>query len=418
MNPKTRFQSLPADLQHNLIVNVLDGGFFGLAIGLASFVTVIPLFVSTLTDSALLIGLVGTVHTLGWQLPQIFTARRVARLPRFKPAVMFLTIHECLPFLLLAVLAWQVHRLSKQAALVLTFLLLIWQGIGGGVTAVAWQSMIGHIIPARRRGVFFGTQAAAASLLLSGGAVIAGQVLERGEHQRGFVWCFGLAGVMMMVSYLMLGLTREEARAVPPETSAPLSLVGQSILILRTDRSFGKFLLVRSLLPFGLVGLNFYAVYAATQLQASDTLLGWMTAAFALIQVVTNPLMGWLGDKVGYTRALGIGTLCAAGSAGFAWLAPSAIWLFPAYALAGFANAAAWPLILAMTLTYGSPAEQQTYIGLANTLIAPATLLASLIGGEMANLWGYPVTFAAALVCSLAVLPMLPGLDTAGQSER
>ena len=400
-----------SDLKHNIIVNLLDGGFFGMALGLASFVTVIPLFISTLTDSALLIGLAATIHAVGWQLPQIFTAQRVARLPRFKPAVLRFTLHERVPFVLLALLAWQVHRIPPRLAILVLFALLIWQGLGGGVTAVSWQSMIGHVIPPRRRGTFFGLQAAAANLTLSIGAIWAGKLLETDNQQIGFVWCFGLAALMMGISYLMLGWTREPERVVPREAHTPPPLGKQSLHILSTDASFRRFLLVRNLLPFGLVGLNFYAVYAAQHLQASNMMLGWMTAAFALIQVITNPLMGWMGDKIGYSRALGLGALSAAGSAAFAWLAPSAGWLFPAYLLAGFANAAAWPLILAITLTYGQPAEQPTYIGLAHTLVAPATLLATLVGGWIADSWGYQATFFITLVCSLAVLPLLPGLE-------
>lgn len=46
------------NLKHNYIFNVLDGAFFGMAIGFASFSTVLPLFFSTMTSSAVLIGLI------------------------------------------------------------------------------------------------------------------------------------------------------------------------------------------------------------------------------------------------------------------------------------------------------------------------------------------------------------------------
>jgi len=93
-------------LRHNFTVNVLDGAFFGLAMGMASFVTVIPLFVSTLTDSVLLIGLIPAIHTVGWQLPQLLTVNRIARLRRYKPMVILVTINERLPFFGLMVAAW------------------------------------------------------------------------------------------------------------------------------------------------------------------------------------------------------------------------------------------------------------------------------------------------------------------------
>ena len=93
-------------IRHNITVNLLDGSFFGAALGFASFITVIPLFVSELTTSAVLIGLIPAIHSVGWQLPQLLTAPRVSRLNQFRPTVLKLTIHERLPFLGLAVVAW------------------------------------------------------------------------------------------------------------------------------------------------------------------------------------------------------------------------------------------------------------------------------------------------------------------------
>ncbi len=75
-------------LKRNFVVNLLDGAFFGLALGFTSFVTILPLFVSTLTSSATIIGLVPAFHNVGWQLPQLLTANKVARQKRIKPMVL------------------------------------------------------------------------------------------------------------------------------------------------------------------------------------------------------------------------------------------------------------------------------------------------------------------------------------------
>src|SRR5512141_2945879 len=93
-------------LRYNVFFNTLDGGFFGFAIGFASFVTVLPLFVSTFTDSAVLIGLIGSLRAIGWQVPQLFTTNHVAGLRRYKPTVILMTLNERFPFVLLAGVAW------------------------------------------------------------------------------------------------------------------------------------------------------------------------------------------------------------------------------------------------------------------------------------------------------------------------
>src|ERR671923_2278335 len=92
-------------LRYNITVNLMDGGFFGLAIGFASFGTILSLFVASMTDSATLIGLVPAIHATGWLLPQLFTANHTARLRRYKRTVLMRTIHERIPFLGFAIVA-------------------------------------------------------------------------------------------------------------------------------------------------------------------------------------------------------------------------------------------------------------------------------------------------------------------------
>src|SRR5512134_3658197 len=116
MLPLTRAEKIiRQDLRHNLTVNLLDGGFFGVAIGFGSFGTILPLFVASMTDSATLIGLVPAIHGAGWLLPQLFTAGHTARLRRFKRTVLMATIHERIPFLGFAIVAFLLPRIGLQA---------------------------------------------------------------------------------------------------------------------------------------------------------------------------------------------------------------------------------------------------------------------------------------------------------------
>jgi len=153
------------NIPYNLAVNLLDGSFFGFALGFASFITILPLFVSTMTNSAVLIGLIPAIHSVGWQFPQLLTAYDVSRQSIYKRMVVRLTLHERLPFLGLAAVAFFLPILGTKNALVLTFLLLIWQGLGAGVTATAWQSMIAKVFPSEFHGTFYGIQSSAANLM-------------------------------------------------------------------------------------------------------------------------------------------------------------------------------------------------------------------------------------------------------------
>jgi len=391
----------------NFIVNILDGGAFGFALGFASFTTIIPLFVSSLTDSAILIGLIPGIHVLGWQLPQLFTARSVSQRKRYKSMVLFLTVQERLPYLAMAAVAWFLPGLGSRIALILTFIMLAWQAMGGGFTATAWQSLIAKIVPAGRWGFFFGTQAAAANLFASLSAVFAGLILDRVDSPLDFTLCFLIASVGMVISYFALALTREED-SLPSEVAQSQDRFWNNLVdILKRDVNFRWFLLVRILAQVATMGFAFYTVYAVRHLGVSEVMIGVMTGVLTIVQTAANPLMGWLGDHWIHRGVMVIGLSSAVLSSIFAWQSPGASWFFLAFALAGIANVGIWTISMTLTLEFGNEAERPAYIGLANTLVAPTAFIFPLIGGWLADNYGYPSAFIVSVLGGIATIFVL-----------
>jgi MFS family permease len=390
--------SAPEHVRFNTAVNILDGAFFGSALGFASFITIIPLFVSQLTDSAILIGLVPAIHAVGWQLPQLLTSGRIQRLSRYKPMVLAMTTLERLPFFGLALLAWMLPDMRRPLALTVTFLLLVWQGFGGGLTATVWQLMIGKIIPVSWRGGFFGAQSAAANLFASVTAVAAGQILERFASPLDFTLCFLLAGVSMAISFGFLASTREVDHA-PSRTSFSRSeLVDEVRRILRSDGPFRRFVLIRGVFQLGMGAFSFYAVYAVGRLGVSAGLVGWLTGTLIFADTLANPALGALGDRRGHRLVLLVGALAALLSTSMAgWMAAVPAW-FVVFALAGVASVVGWTTTMVLSLEFGTPEDQATYVGLSNTLIAPATLASPFLAGWIIEGWGYQTMFRASAV--------------------
>jgi MFS family permease len=398
--------SISSVLRRNIVVNLLDGGFFGFAIGFASFSTIIPLFVSSLTNSAVLIGLIPAVHSVGWQFPQLFTARRVAAQSRYKPMVLLMTINERLPFLGLTIVAWFAPTIGVQTALFLTFLLLAWQGIGGGLTANAWQSMIGKIIPSDGRGTFFGAQSAAANLLASVSAIIAGLILQRLASPQDFSLTFALSFLAMIVSYFFLALTIEPPHQ-PPSDFQQANFWKDLRVILNKDRNFRWFLITRMLSQLAVIGSAFYMVYVVKFLGMSVFAVGLLTSVLLATQIIANPIMGWLGDHWSHRWVIFCGIMASVLSAFLAYLAPAANWFFPVVILIGIANVAIWTINMAMIQQFGAEDQRPAYIGLANTLVAPFTILAPFIGGWLAELRGYPSAFLVSAIFGLITAALL-----------
>ncbi len=394
-------------LRYNVTVGLLDGGMFGFALGFGSFGTILPLFVASMTDSATLIGLVPAIHAAGWLLPQLFTASHTSQLRRYKRTVLLMTIHERIPFLGFAAVALLLPKIGLQAGLLITFLLLTWQGLGGGFTANPWTSMISKIIPPENRGTFFGLQAGVANLFISGAAIAAGYLLQAYDAPLNFAICFSIAVLFFTISWIALAMTRELADYDKVIDENPVPFWQGAAQILKRDRNFNWFLTARMLSQFATMGFAFYIVYALRRFHMDEVTAGFLTATLTIAQTVANAGMGWLGDRVGHRLMVIVGAASATFSSLLAWLAPSLAWFFPIFILTGFANVAIWTNGMTMTVDFSGEKERPFYIGLAQTLTAPITIIAPLIGGWIADTLGFVITFAVSALLSVVMTLIL-----------
>jgi MFS family permease len=155
------------------------------------------------------------------------------------------------------------------------------------------------------------------------------------------------------------------------------------------------------------MGFVFYIVYALRRFDMDEVTAGYFTATLTIAQTVANAGMGWMGDRVGHRLMLIVGAASALLSSLLAWFAPSLVWLFPVFALAGFANVSIWMSGMTMTVDFSDEKERPFYIGLAQTLTAPATILAPLIGGWIADTQGFASTFGWSTILSIVMMTIL-----------
>lgn len=388
--------SQPKNVTFNYLVNVIEAGFWGFGSGMASASAFLPLFLLKFTDSALLIGLIPAIQTIGFQLPQLFLAKKIASQAHIKPLVMKMTIHERLPFLGLALVALFSDKLPSIAVIVLVYMMLIWQGIGGGFTGNAWQNMVCKMIPSDMRSMFFSIQGAGVNFLSSIGAFITGIILEKQPGSFGFFLAFLGAFISMIVSYAILNMAREEESVEILDIDNSPHILKMAAKILKKDTSFRWFVISRFLLPFGNMASGFYIIYIKNNFNADEKTIGLLASTQFISTVVSGLLLGWLSDHVGRKMAMQVSLVVVVLSPILAYFAPSLSFFFIIYALTGVINGAFWSVFLSFTLEFGTNVERPTYVGLINTLIAPSTLIAQLFGGWIADNLSFNVTFILA----------------------
>ena len=390
----------------NFTVNLLDGASFWFGLSFISATTIVPLFISKLTDSTLAIGLVAVIAQGSWFLPQLFTANVVERLARKKPVVVNLGFFlERLPMWLI-VLAALMARRSTTAALLLFLLGYAWHGLGAGVVAIAWQDMLARCFPVARRGRFFGTTMFVGAGIGAMAAGFSAWMLRTIPFPINFVYSFLIAAIFINMSWVFLAMTREPVQPVTVPRQSNRQFWSDLPKILRRDVNFSRFLLARLVLALSGMGTGFVTVAAVQDWQVADSTVGVYTAVFLAGQTVGNLLFGFLADKFGHKLSLEISGLAAMLAFLLAWLAASPAYYFAVFAFIGVYSGAVIVSGIMVVLEFPAPEKRPTYAGLANTGVGIVSALAPLVGAGLAKI-GYDWLFAVSAVSGLLAFGLM-----------
>lgn len=381
----------------NFVVNVLDGMAFVFGISLVSRLTVLPLFIARLSSERWVQGLLPTLTQAGWVLPTLFMAPLVASMPRRKPLVMAATLGERLPFLVLGAVLLLRPGLAPTTLLTIFFVLYAFQSFSGGFTATAWQDFIARIIPERRWGTFFGLQNGLGAVLGIASAAIAGEILATQPFPQSIGTLSLICFAAMMLSYTFLGLTVEPPQPVQPRQPMRAFLRGLGPL-LRNNPPFRSYLFCRAAIALGLLGHSFVTAAALERFGIGNAEVGVFTAVLLASQAIGHIGLGALGDRWGHKQVLELATALGLAALLLTVLAPTAIWFYVIFALVGAAQAGYQISGYTVVLSFSTPAERPTYIGVANTTLAPVATLGPLLAGSFAAAAGYNALFVALLV--------------------
>lgn len=406
MDPSIQAE-IDKNYKFNFTVNVMDGTLFWFGASFFATRTIAPLFLSYLTDNTLVFGILATIVSTGWMLPQLLTANWVQRLPvkKFLPVnIGFFT--ERLPIILLPLAAWAALR-SANLAIVLFIFLLAWHIIGAGVTAVGWQDMLAKIFSVERRGRFFGAANFGGNATGIMGATAAAWMLEYFDFPYNFMALFATGAVFVFLSWVFLSLTREPS--VPPKTAPQSSISYWRSLprIIKTDSNYRYFLYSQIVLSAGAMGLGFFTIYAVRQWQVSDGMVGLFTTSLLVGTALSNLVFGWMADKYGHKLVIEISNLALILTSIVAILAPAPEYFYLVFGLQGVYSAGMILSGIMIVFEFCEESIRPTYIGLTNSAVGIFAGVTPLLGGWLVDVTGFSWLFTASLVFSIIALWLL-----------
>lgn len=399
MAHSTLDQTAQPNLRWNFTVNLIDIAFITLGISLVSRDTVLPVLVSTLTDSNLAIGLIAALYGLGIYLPQLFTANFTERLLYKKPFVMLVgSFGERLPYLLMGVAVWFFAVPAPNLALVLVLGCLALTGFAAGAATPAWYDLIAKVIPVQRRGVWSGLGHGIGALMAIFGAFLVGRILDSYAYPNNFALLFLLAFLATCISFVGLALNREPPSPLVKEHVSTRHYFRRLPGVLRANANYRRFFISRTVVILGTMANSFFIIYGSQRFALDGAAIGALTAALVASQAVMSLVWGVVGDRAGHKVVLASGAALLALASLNTLLAPSQSWLLLSFILLGAASSGDGVSGLNIILEFAAPEDRPTYIGLTNTLLALPIVLAPILGGWLATVAGFPALLGAAAV--------------------
>jgi MFS family permease len=391
------------DLKRNVTLLTLDGTFAAAGSAFYDSSTVLPALVSTLTDSKVVIGLVATVRTLGWFLPQLVVANLSAGLRYKRRLVIINSLLQRLGLIIMAAVIYFFAVTRPGLALGLFLPVLILASLSEGINGVPWTDAVVNTIPAERRGRLFGNQQVFGGLLAFLCGFLVRYILTVSDYPDGYVILLlcTCAGFLLSIIFFM-GV--REKPAVEPRPREPLGIYLKSLpAAWRNVPNFVGVMKARFCLAFIFLSQPFFVVHARLNLGMELGAVGLFVSGQMLGLLIGSAVAGHLSDRRG-NRVVVIMALLTS------FLAPASALLLTAVHVAGLPElaAAAYPLVyFFMGSTFGAGwigftnyvievaprADRATYIGLSNTLMAPFALLGA-VGGVLVTIIGYQAVFA------------------------
>lgn len=396
--------------RRNFVYFLTDNILFTVAMGIIGSTTVIPDFVRHLTDSEILIGLCGSLFTIGFTLPQLLVARYIVRYARKKWWFVGPNIPVRFVILLFAFLTVWLGKEQPQLILLAFFICYSIAAFGDGLVGVPWADLAATCLDNRWRARMFGLTTIGTGVIMLLLAPLIGVVLgEQGPaFPNNYALLFGAAGLLLVLSILP-GIFFHElpgGKAVEklPALNEFLPDLGR---LLRDDGPFRAFILVRIGTNLFMMAAPFYIGYTTVELGLSSEVAVPVLLAMQTIGSLAGALVyTWLGERNNllYIRlALGAAALLPISALLAGWIGPLPLYI--GFLVSGLANGSnLFAGYLSWVVGYAHPDQRPLYVGLSNTVSALLSLLAPVIGGTLAQNLGYRSLFVVSLVMALGTL--------------
>lgn len=384
------------NLKRNYLGNYLHGMLGMTGFRLVNAPTFLPAYLHAVSGSNAIVGLALALQQVGGIISPIFGATKVEHRTKVMPAAVLMGGLGRLAILGMGVAGW--FLTGQPLVWALLFFILMF-GIFMGAQRVVFNLLMSKVIPISRRGRLQAWRNATGGLIAAILAWVAGKYfidanLFGNGYSTTFVFAFLLTSAGLWA--LQLLLREPEPPTVRPQARFRDRLRDFPQLIAQ-DKAYAAFLLVQMLATSARIATPFYILYVGKVIGADGATLGMLSFAFLGADTVSNLLWGYLGDKTGFRLVLVVSLI--------GWVAATVMLLnlhtpvaiFAAFAVLGASLSGYMMAANTMILEFGNRDDLPMRIAVSATAESITATAGPLIGGVVAEVYGYSTVFMASL---------------------
>ncbi len=240
-----------------------------------------------------LISFIVPIRESGSMLPQIIIANYIRRLPVRKWVWVLGSVFQ---FLSMTGIGFVALNFEGTKAGVLIIVLLILFSLSRGFCSIASKDILGKTIPKTRRGRLNGYSTSISGLLV----IISGLWMSFKSKEDPGINYYTFIIFLAAVLWLFAALVYAKVKEYPGETEGGrngLKEALQKLSIVKTDKSFRKFIIARSLLLCSALVAPFYIVLAQKYIGSQSILLGLFIISNGLSSAISAPYWGKKADE-------------------------------------------------------------------------------------------------------------------------
>ncbi len=292
----------------NFPIGIAQGLFFYAGMGFYNYASIFASFIFDLSKSELIVGLMGTVMSLGYTIAQIYGPAALEHLVIKRKRMLTFGFLYRVPWLLMGV-----FLLAFPAGTPLVLVIVLLYAVlhfFNGLYISSFFDFMSKIVPIEKRGTYFGLRNSISIAFQAGAGYLAGVLVGRFSYldgaeyviPHGYAYCFFLAFLVHMIDLFALSRLKEEPAVVAGKKTTVLRTLKKFPAILQADKNFAVYCVLRSLISLGFYTASFIIVFAKIRIPVTGEILGIFTAVNLVSLSVGTFAAGQIANKVGFKK--------------------------------------------------------------------------------------------------------------------